>query len=246
MNTRTRLLRLTAGVLAVWLAISSCNFLNLNTTAVGETQTESQTVELGAADEANVGINMGAGVLSVAGGAAGLMEATFRYNVADWQPQVSYTVNGSQGELVVENRDVDPSIPVGDSVVNEWSLLFNNAVPIDMAINTGAGECELDLHELDLSSLRIEVGAGKTTVDLSGAWDHDLNASIHGGLGELTVQLPGEMGVRVTVDTALGSLTNSGLTQEGDAYVNEAYGSAPNTLFLTIEAGVGTVNLVAP
>jgi hypothetical protein len=36
------------------------------------------------------------------------------------------------------------------------------------------------------------------------------------------------------------------LVQDGDDYVNETYGSAPNTLYLDIQAGVGSINLLAP
>jgi hypothetical protein len=245
MNKKSRMTRWAGGILALWLLISSCGLIP-NTTSVGETRTETQTVELGSADEVQVRIQMGAGELSVTGGAGNLMDATFRYNVAQWQPGVNYSVNGGLGELVVDHQDEDPSIPVGGALVNEWSLLLSNAVPIDLVIETGAGESELDLHELDLAGLRIEVGAGKTNVDLSGPLDHDLNVAINGGVGEITVKLPGEMGVRVSADTGIGGLANAGLAKDGDVYVNETYGSAPNTLYLDIQAGVGSINLLAP
>jgi hypothetical protein len=244
MYTKRKFTRWSGGILAVWLLISSCGIFNF--TAVGETVSETQTVELGSASEVEVQVQIGAGELSIAGGSEALMDATFRYNVADWQPRVNYTVSGSQGELVVGHQDTEPSIPAGDAVVNDWNLLFNNDVPIDLEIQTGAGACELDLHTLDLTGLLIEVGAGNTTIDLSGDLEHDLNATIHGGVGQLSVMLPGEMGVRVSADTGLGGLTNSGLRREGEYYVNEAYGSAPNTLFLDISAGVGAINLIAP
>jgi hypothetical protein len=97
-----------------------------------------------------------------------------------------------------------------------------------------------------LTGLRIETGAGNTNVDLSGALDHDLNATIEAGVGELSVKLPGEMGVRVSADTGIGGLTNSGLVKDGDDYVNADYGSAPYTLFLNIQAGIGSIHLDAP
>jgi predicted membrane protein len=94
--------------------------------------------------------------------------------------------------------------------------------------------------------LRVEVGAGKTDIDLSSALDHDLSAVINGGVGSLSVKLPGDMGVRVSVDTGIGDLNSSGLTQDGGYLVNDAYGVSPNTLHLDISAGVGSIELMAP
>jgi hypothetical protein len=245
MNKKSRSTRWAGGILALWLLISSCGIIP-TTTRVGETQTDTQTVELGSASQVDVHIMLGAGELSVAGDAENLMDATFRYNISDWQPRVNYSVNGSQGELVVDHQDQDPSIPVGGSLVNEWDLHLSSEVPIDLTIETGAGESELDLHQLDLTGLRIDTGAGVTSVDLSGALDHDLDVTISGGVGEITVKLPGEMGVRVSADTGIGGLTNTGLIRDGDDYVNDAYGSSPHTLYLDIQAGVGSINLLAP
>ncbi len=244
MNKRTNTYRWVAGVLAVWLLISACGLLR--TATVGDDKSETQTVELGDADTAKVRINMGAGELTVVGEAKSLMDAEFRYNVDDWRPRVSYKVNGSQGDLVVEHEKQNITIPIGNTVKNDWILHFSNSVPIDMAIQTGAGNSELDLHALNLTGLHIDVGAGNMTVDLSGALDHDLKAIISGGVGELTVKFPSGMGVRVSADTAIGGLTNSGLVRDGDFYVNETYGSAANTLYLEISAGVGSINLLAP
>jgi hypothetical protein len=173
------------------------------------------------------------------------MDASFRYNVSDWQPQVKYTENGAQGELLVSQQG-DDQLPVGGELVNEWTIQLANDVPVDLTILTGAGNAELNLGALDLASLNIQTGAGVTKVNLDGKWQHDLDVSIEGGVGELTVNLPAEMGVRINMETALVSVTANGLIKEKDGYVNKAFGTAPYTLTLKLQAGVGSVVLVAP
>ena len=113
MSKKKRLIRWAFGSLALWLAISSCGFLN--TTSVSDTRTDTQNVELGSAEVVRVQIHMGAGELSVTGDANSLLDATFRYNVAHWQPRVNYTINGSRGELVVDHQG--EAIPVGGALV---------------------------------------------------------------------------------------------------------------------------------
>ncbi len=174
------------------------------------------------------------------------MESTYRYNVDEWKPQVKYSVNGSQGELMVDTQNTDPKLPVGGNVINEWTIQLNNNVPLDLEIRTGAGESSLNLGSLNLSTLRVEVGAGTTNLDLSGNWDHDVTAEVTGGVGELSIKLPVEVGARVNMDTALVSVTANGLIKDGDGYVNQSFGSAAHTLTLNLQAGVGSVKIETP
>jgi len=211
---------------------------------VGATRTESEVVDTGAATAASVQIEMNAGELTLAGGSAHLLEADFRYNVDAWEPQVAYDVTGAQGTLAVTQGD--SGLPVGDALVNIWDLRLGAGVPLELAVNLGAGESDLDLSALELTGVRVETGAGTVHIDLRGDWDHDVTAVIRGGAGELRVTLPSAMGVRVTTDTALVNVTATGLTRDGDTYVNPAYGAAPYTLGVDIEAGVGAVDLQVP
>jgi hypothetical protein len=234
--------RLIFAGLALWFAIVGCGLL---TTSVNDVTTESQSVKMDSAASANVQIDFPAGDLKVQSGASNLMDASFRYNVSDWQPQVKYDENGAQGKLLV-NLPGDDRVPVGGRLVNEWEIRLGANVPMDLLISTGAGNSQLDLGPLDMTSLTVETGAGVTTVNLDGVWQHDVDVSIQGGVGELTVNLPAEMGVQVAMDTALVTVTVKGLIQAENGYVNKAFGTAPHTLTLNLEAGVGSVVLVAP
>jgi hypothetical protein len=186
---------------------------------------------------------MGAGRLSVEGGADALLDAEFTYNLARWQPTVDYAVDGGRGELVVRQpQGVVRRFPVGE-LRYEWELRLNEGVPIDLEVALGAGESMLDLAGLSLASLEVEMGAGECIVDLAGNWQADIPVSIRGGVGELTVLLPQDMGARIEVAGGLGEVDASGLRVEGDAYTNDAYGESPATLEVEIEGGIGQVNL---
>jgi len=234
--------RLTFAGLALWFAIIGCG---LFTTSVNDVRTESQSVNLASATSANVQIEFPAGELKVQSGTSNLMDASFRYNVDDWQPQVNYSESGTQGELVV-SQPGDDKVPVGGGLVNEWEIQLSENIPMDLLIRTGAGNSQLDLGGLDMNSLTVETGAGVTTVNLTGNWQHDVDVSIQGGVGELTVNLPAEMGVRVEMDTALVTVNANGLILAENGYVNKAFETAPYTLTLNLQAGVGSVVLVAP
>ncbi len=209
---------------------------------VGELQTETRSVDPENAESVRANLRMALGELNLTGGADGLMEADFAYNVADWQPEVSYDdVNSGTGTLSVEQPD--ESTDMRDDDRNEWDIQLNDGVPTDLHVVMDAGKSDLDLSDLTLTGFDLRVGAGPSTVDLAGDWDRDVDASIQGGAGEATVRLPSQMGVRIGVVGGLGEVKAEGLSRDGDTYVNDAYGESEATLKVDIEGGVGVVRL---
>jgi hypothetical protein len=94
-------------------------------------------------------------------------------------------------------------------MVNEWSIQLGSGVPLDLSIDVGAGESTLRLGGLDLAELSVDTGAGTTSIDLTGSWQHDVHASVRGGVGELRIDLPSEIGVRVNASTGLVTISAS-------------------------------------
>ena len=242
MKTQFLNFRLLSVLMALLLGLTSCSSLRL--LPAGQMKTETQSVDAGSASSANVQIKMDAGKLDIKGGADSLMQGTFKYNVESWQPAVNYNVNGDRGELVVNQPNTD--ISIGPNQVNEWNLQLNNEMPLEVQIHTGAGESILDLSSLDLTGAKIETGVGSTDIDLGGTWDRDINTTITGGVGGIKVHLPGDMGVQVNVESGLTGVTANGFMQDGQTYVNQAYGNTPHTLFVNIQAGVGGIELLSP
>jgi N-terminal domain of toast_rack, DUF2154 len=209
---------------------------------VGELQRQSQSVDVQKARSVRTDLEIGAGEMNLTGGADRLMEADFAYNVADWEPKVNYDVSGEMGELSVQQGQGNGPTITGDAR-NEWDIRLNDEVPTAVSVQMGAGESDLDLDSLTLTRLDLEMGAGRTTIDLTGAYDRDLVASIQGGVGRATVLLPSEVGVRVEAQGGLGQINAEGIQKEGEAYVNDAYGDSEVTLDVDIQGGVGQINL---
>ena len=211
---------------------------------VGELQTESRSVDPENADSVRANLRIGLGELTLTGGADSLMEADFAYNVAAWRPGVSYEMVGDTGELSVQQRGLGEGLP-GPDVRNEWDVRLNDAMPVDLSVQMGGGVSDLDLDSLTLTGLNLDVGAGATTVDLTGDWERDLSAVVRGGAGALTMLLPSQVGVRVNAETGLGRVNADGLRKQGNAYVNDAYGDSEVSLEVKVSGGVGQINLKA-
>lgn len=258
------LLSVVAVITLVSLGCTVANF-SIDTVDVGPLINESETVELGDANEVRVDIKMGAGELNIDSGTDNLMEADFRYNVADWEPDIDYQVRDGNGRLTIRQPNTN-QISMRTDARYEWDLLFNGDVPLDMRIQCGAGNSDVDLGELNvthldvklgagdfdidlsgndsLRSLEFDIGAGDVTIDLTGAWTENVDIDVQGGVGKTTLLLPKAIGVRVNVSKAIGDVDASGLYDRGGYYVNEAYGESDVTVEINIQAGIGQIDLM--
>ena len=255
-------LTILAALIILSLSLHACM---INRFRVGPTQTESETVEVGDAEDVRADIQMGVGEIEISGGASELMEAEFTYNVDELEPHVTYEVSGTTGRLIVEHSRSE-GIPIGDydDARSEWDLVFNDDVSIDMTLSLGATRGDLDLRGLELTSLDIEVGAGDTdlwlgdsplrnldievgagklTLDMVANWERDLDAEITGGVGQLIIYLPNDVGVIVDVKLGIAAIDTRGLEKDGNTYTNDAYGESEVTLRIEIEGGVGDIRL---
>ena len=207
----------------------------------GPLRTETQTIEAKGATAARVELEMGAGELTLGGGASDLAQANFTYNVDAWKPIVSFTVTNGTGKLII--RQPSFGVSAAATIRNEWDISLNNTLPTDLKVQLGAGKSTLDLSSLVLSAVDVECGAGETAIDLSGVWTKSAIIKISGGVGQLSVRLPKDVGVRVKADTGIGNTNANGLSKDGNVYTNATYGTSPITLDLDIEAGVGEIRL---
>ncbi|OGO18596.1 MAG: hypothetical protein A2Z14_12070 [Chloroflexi bacterium RBG_16_48_8] len=208
---------------------------------VGELQREVETVPAEGVERVDVEVRMNAGTLALTGGSEALMEAEFTYNVDEWQPAVSFEQEAGIGTLTVR-QPLKGTIQAADAR-NEWSLRFNENIPMRMSVSLGAGEVDIDLRGLNLEDLDIELGAGQVTIDLSGDWDQDFSVNLKRGVGEASVLLPADVGVRVNVASGLGSVVSLGLSRQGEYYVNEAYGDSEVTIEIEILGAIGSIEL---
>src|SRR6266851_1296827 len=136
------------------LTLSACTG---NITPAGPEQHESRSVDLDKSERVRVELKMPVGELDVRGGAAKLMDADFTYNVAAWKPDIRYSSAGAAGDLILEQHG--PTSSRGNAK-NRWDLSLNDKVPLDLRIEFGAGEAQLNLGSLDLRSVDIQIGAG--------------------------------------------------------------------------------------
>ena len=206
-------------------------------------QHTTRTVEAGGVKDVRASIEMPAGELTVSGGSADLLEARFDQPGNSGEPEVQYDHSSASGVLKISEGDSDAHVVFPSHGDRRWNLRFGADVPLDLKIDMGAGQGNLNLRDVPLTKLELNIGAGRVNADLTGQREQDLNADIEGGVGEVDIRLPRNVGVIVEASGGIGSLDTDGLQKDGDRYVNAVYGKTAATIHLKVEGGIGHIIL---
>lgn len=204
--------------------------------------TESRAIELGDAESVEVFLDTKIGNFVVQGGASGLMDAVFTYNIEEWKPSVDYDESGSKGVLTLRQPDLK-SKNVPNEARNEWDISLTGDVPVSIFLDSSVSEVRLDLSGVILDRLDVDQGVGSVKIDLGPQISRDADVNIEGGIGEVVLTLPEAVGIRVDSEMGLGSFEAPGLFRRGGAYVNDAYGTAEISVEVEINAGIGSVKV---
>jgi hypothetical protein len=205
------------------------------------------TIMLDGASTGSVRITMGAGELSVHGGApdTALMEATVFSKSAEWQPELEESVNGSQKSVFMTEKGHKGKEWFAVHSPNTWEILLNDRLPLNLEVNVGAGDSRLDLGSLNLASLIVNNGAGDTEIDLGRYRGGRFNAEIHNGVGDLTVRLPKSSNSRIAVHSGVGDVTSTGFEQRDEYYITPGYNPSLPVNDILLKQGVGSIILEA-
>ena len=212
-----------------------------NTVVSGEVKEESISIKKDKARELDVELNLSVGELTLSKGAEDWVEGSIKYGKKKLKPEVIYNRKGNKGEVIIKQNNLNSFN--NRNVKNEWNLELTDNVPMNLSVDSGVSSTELDLQGLMLEKLDINAGVGDLYVDLGGdAWENSFETNIKTGVGEATVILPSEVGVKIKSEKGLGTSNVVGFISQGEGvYVNEAYEDADVILTVNTEMGVGDI-----
>ncbi len=135
----------------------------------------------------------------------------------------------------------------------DWNIELSPYVPLDLKVNAGVGNSNLDLADLQLSGLDVDAGVGNVDVTLPGA-EESYHVEINGGVGDITITLPEGVAVQVDAEVGVGSLNlPSGLQRvsgDDDSFVGdegvwetEGFDNAEVQITIRFDGGVGNLTV---
>ena len=217
-----------------------------------------------------------------------LYHMQLRYDATRAQPRHRFDVASRKLQIGMQKSEMRFS-GRNDADAGHLQLELSRSAPLDLSLDLGAVESDLDLTGLRISRLHVESGAsdaklrfdslnatrmsvlevslgaasfrgdrlananardirvdagiGSVELDLGGQWTQDIDLRVDVTLGIVTIHVPSDVGVHVTLDKTLASFDHEGLTERDGGWVSKNWDSAPHKLRVAAETVFGKLSI---
>jgi hypothetical protein len=134
-----------------------------------------------------------------------------------------------------------------DASASEATILFDRPNPSPMerlTISVAAASVRaVRLANANAREITVNGNLGGVDLDLGGDWAQDLAVDASLGLGELTIRVPRDIGLRVEVQKFLASFDHEGLIPRDGAWVSDNWESAPRHLRVRAQTTIGGLRI---
>jgi predicted membrane protein len=90
----------------------------------------------------------------------------------------------------------------------------------------------------------MNMGVGKTSLDLRGVWKNNAEIHLEGGIGLLQIYLPENIGVKINILKALTDIDTQNLKQvDENTYVNKYYKKSDISIIIYLKTGIGKIEI---
>ncbi|HEY3315062.1 MAG TPA: toast rack family protein, partial [Bacillota bacterium] len=180
------------------------------------------------------------GELTLFGGSQALVEAHLEER--NWPASMRPEVTSEGNDVTI--KQATNGVSTG-SARQKWDIRLNSDLPMAIVANVGAGSNRLDLRETKVESLDFNTGASSTTITL-GDRVPLCRVNIKAGAASTKVEVPRSAGVKVTVQTGIGSSNLSSLqyNRDGRTWTSPDYDSASTKIEINFTGGIGSFELL--
>jgi hypothetical protein len=235
-------------VLPVFLVLLGLWFLigGFPTSRTYTGDSDAVNIPLEGAERARIRLHYGAGRLNVSGAApAGqLVDGTFGagadYDVRRDGTTLDVDVRGLRDMWF---RMFDPRNWTERGL--DWDFAFSSEIPLDLSVESGAGETRLDLSELRVTYLNLQTGMGATKVTLP-AKAGQTRAKVRSGMGEVKIYVPEGVAARIRATGGLAevSVNDGRFPRSGNVYQSPDYDTSEHKVDIDAEAGMGALKIM--
>lgn len=159
---------------------------------------------------------------------------------SDDQVQTSYSVSSGTGTYILRDSSAQGLIPFTTTQNKVWRFSLTEAIPLELTLGLGAGAIDADLSRVQLDNLVVNTAVGQTQVALPERGRY--SAQVRGAIGQIVINVPSGVGVRVATDTALVTVDVPDEYQKpGDIYQSANYQDADSRVDLSVDLAIGNV-----
>lgn len=119
------------------------------------------------------------------------------------------------------------------------------SVPTNFEIDLGTGSGEVDFQKLNVNNFKTEVGTGSIEIQFGEQAVPTGKIESKVGTGKTVIELPEELGLKITHEIGIGSITVDGKdVDKNGTYYTEGYDQANQKVELDLKVGTGSIEIV--
>ncbi len=218
------------GILAVALGLTSVNLPAENTVVTTVNQ------PLGSAERAEVTVSMGVGDLNLF--PLENSEALIAGEISTEGASVR-TSSTLRGETIVYTIEHNNPVLLPFDEAWSWNLGLTTQIPVELDTAMGVGSMDLTMEGIQLADLNVSLGVGDLEVILP---DGDYRAEVDQAIGQIVLEIPHEVPVRLSISKAISSLSlPSDFEKQDDYYYSPGAYGAEDFIHIEISQAIGSI-----
>ena len=151
-------------------------------------------------------------------------------------------IAGDNAQVILEAEGHNPVGYVGLQGTRLWNLNVHGDVALDLEVDTGVGQLNLDLAQTTTEDVEVDFGVAQVEIVLPTG--RALEGFVDGGIGTVVIEVPENVGLRLTADTGLvGRTIPQSYARADNVYTSPNYEQADQRVELTVSLGIGTVTV---
>lgn len=126
----------------------------------------------------------------------------------------------------------------------DWRIALNPQIPLDLEVNSGAVDSNLDLSGLDVKRFVLKTGASNNQVILPSR-EGVTQVRIEAGVSAVSIRIPEGVAARIQTETGLAGVTidRSRFPLHGGFKISPDYEAAARKIDLKVVTGLGSVDI---
>jgi hypothetical protein len=161
------------------------------------------------------------------------------------EPTCNYERDGDSGKITIRSADHgNLGFIWNRRTKNDARIFLGDYLPLDLSLKSAAASVDLDLSELIVNKLSIEAGASNVELKL-GCRASEIMVRIDSGASKVRLDVPGGIGLKIRMDTALSSTNfrRLGLNKTSEGYESADYGASVCKAIVELDSGVSRLEI---
>ena len=187
----------------------------------------------------SVHIKTGAANLNVSGGSSDLVSGDLKSNIT--RLETDNEIKDGKSDTIIETTGSARFF--GGRLTNDLNINLSDETPLALTVDSGAAKMDIDLSAIAAEDVDINTGASSLDL-IIGSKAVNANYSISAGASSIRINLPKEIGAKISTASALTSKNFTDFRQiNQNSYESDNFSSTDHKVYFNIEAGVSSIDI---